>query len=66
MEDSFGCLALLGVLPWSRLTLADASARRGTVRRYGCIEPRRSDISPENAALLMKVNQQNTLADTWR
>ena len=30
------------------------------------VEPRWSDLSPENAALLMKVNQQNTLVDMWR
>jgi hypothetical protein len=52
---------------WARgLTLSDASARRGTVRRYDRVEPRRSDLSPKNAALLMKVNQQNTLVDMWR
>jgi len=52
---------------WARgLTLTDTSARPGTVRRYDRIEPRRSDLSPENAALLMKVNQQNTLVDMWR
>jgi len=48
------------------LTLSDSPARRRTVRLYDCIEPRRSDLSPENAALLMKVNQQNTLVDMWR
>jgi hypothetical protein len=52
---------------WARgLTLYDGSARRRTVRRYDRTEPRRSDLSPENAALLMKVNQQNTLVDMWR
>jgi len=52
---------------WARgLTLYDASARRRTVRRYDLTEPRRSDLSPENAALLMKVNRQNTLVDMWR
>jgi hypothetical protein len=54
-------------LHWTRgLTLSDASAHRRTVRRYDRIEPRRSDLSPGNAALLMKVNQQNTLVDMWR
>jgi len=52
---------------WARgLTLNDASARRGPVRRYDRPEPRRTDLSAENAALLMKVNQQNTLVDMWR
>lgn len=52
---------------WARgLTLYDAPARRRTVRRYDRTEPRTSDLSPENAALLMKVNQQNTLVDMWR
>jgi hypothetical protein len=54
-------------LNWARgLSLSDVSARRSTVRRYDFIEPRRRDLSPENAALLMKVNQQNTLVDMWR
>jgi hypothetical protein len=49
------------------LTLRDASTpRRKTVRRYDLVDPRWSDLSPENAALLMKVNQQNTLVDMWR
>jgi hypothetical protein len=53
---------------WTRgLTLYDApTARRKTVRRYDLVEPRWSDLSPENAALLMQVNQQNTLVDMWR
>jgi hypothetical protein len=52
---------------WARgLTLSDAPPRRRTVRRYDGIEARRSDLSPENAALLMKVNQQDTLIDMWR
>ena len=53
---------------WTRgLTLHDASTpRHKTVRRYDLLEPRWSDLSPENAALLMKVNQQNTLVDMWR
>jgi len=52
---------------WARgLTLNDAPARRRSVKRYDCIAPQRSDLSPENAALLMKVNQQNTLVDMWR
>jgi hypothetical protein len=49
------------------LTRGDAvSPRRETVRRYDLVMPRGSDLSPENAALLMKVNQQNTLVDMWR
>ena len=52
---------------WTRgLSLGDAPTSRRTVRRCDRIEPRRSDLSPENAALLMKVNQQNTLVDMWR
>jgi hypothetical protein len=48
------------------LTLSDPSTRRRTVRRYDRTEPRKSDLSPENAAMLMKINQQNTLVDMWR
>ena len=53
---------------WTRgLTLSDTTTpRRKTVRRYDRVEPRKSDLSPEIAALLMKVNQQNTLVDMWR
>ena len=52
---------------WARgLALSDPSARPRTVRRYDRTEPRKSDLSPENAAMLMKVNQQNTLVDMWR
>lgn len=43
-----------------------STPRRKTARRYELVEPRWSDLSPENAALLMKVNQQNTLVDMWR
>ena len=39
--------------------------RRKTVRRYDLVGPR-NDLTPENAALLMKLNQQNTLVDMWR
>jgi hypothetical protein len=49
------------------LTLSGASTPpRKIVRRYDYVKPRGSDLSPENAALLMKVNQQNTLVDMWR
>jgi hypothetical protein len=49
------------------LTLSHGHApRRNAVRRYDNVEPRRDDLSPKNAALLMKVNQQNTLVDSWR
>lgn len=52
---------------WTRgLTLSDATTRRRTIRRYDRVEPRRSELSPKNAALLMKVNQQDTLVDMWR
>jgi hypothetical protein len=52
---------------WTGLSVHDAStSRRKTMRRYDLVEPRRSDLSPENAALLMQVNQQNTLVDMWR
>jgi hypothetical protein len=52
---------------WARgLALSDPSARPRTVRRYDRTEPRKGDLSPENAAMLMKVNQQNTLVDMWR
>jgi hypothetical protein len=52
---------------WTGLSVYDSSTpRRKTARRYNLVEPRRSDLSPENAALLMKVNQQNTLVDMWR
>ncbi len=49
------------------LTLSDTTTpRRKTVRRYDRVIPRKSELSPENAALLMKVNQQDTLVDMWR
>jgi hypothetical protein len=49
------------------LSLIDApTSHRQTVRRYDRMKPPKSDLSPENAALLMKVNQQNTLVDAWR
>jgi hypothetical protein len=53
---------------WTRgLTLSDRHApRRKAARRYDNVEPRREDLSPKNAALLMTVNQQNTLVDSWR
>ena len=53
---------------WTRgLTLGDTTTpRRKAVRRYDRVEPRESELSPEIAALLMKVNQQNTLVDMWR
>jgi len=40
--------------------------RRRTVRRYDRVGPRASELPPEIAALLMEVNQQNTLVDMWR
>jgi hypothetical protein len=49
------------------LALSDTTTpRRKTVRRYDRVEPRKSELSPEIAALLMKLNQQNTLVDMWR
>jgi hypothetical protein len=53
---------------WTRgLTLGDMPApRRETVRRYDRVMPRASDLSPENVALLKKVNQLDTLVDMWR
>jgi hypothetical protein len=52
---------------WARgLTLNDPPARRRAVRRYDSTQPPTSGLSPKNAALLMKVNQQNTLVDMWR
>lgn len=53
---------------WTRgLTLSDTTTpRRKTVRRYDRVQPLKSDLSPENAALLMKVNQQYTLVDMVR
>jgi hypothetical protein len=53
---------------WTRgLTLGDVAVpHRRTVRRCDRVKPRESDLSPENAALLMKVNQQNTLMEMWR
>jgi hypothetical protein len=53
---------------WTRgLTFSDGiTPRHKSVRRYDRVKPRRSDLSPENAALLMKVNQQDTLVDMWR
>lgn len=53
---------------WTRgLALSDATTpRRKTVRRYDRVKSRESKLSPEIAALLMKVNQQDTLVDMWR
>jgi hypothetical protein len=52
---------------WSRgLTLGNASIRGGTAPKCDFIEPRRNDLTPENAALLMEVNEQKTLVDMWR
>jgi hypothetical protein len=53
---------------WTRgLTLSDTTTpRRKTVRRYDCVELRKNQFSPEIAALLMELNQQNTLVDMWR
>jgi hypothetical protein len=53
---------------WTRgLTLSDTTTpHRKTARRYDRVEPRKSELSPEIAALLMKLNQQNTLVDMWR
>jgi hypothetical protein len=46
---------------------SDASASgRKTAHRYTRDQQRTSDVSPEIAALLLKVNQQNTLVDAWR
>lgn len=51
----------------SGLTLSDTTTpRRKTVRRYDRVEPRQSEMSSELAALLMQLNQQNTLVDMWR
>jgi len=53
---------------WTRgLTLGDATTpRHKTARRYDLITPCGSDLSPEDAALLRKVNQLDTLVDMWR
>jgi hypothetical protein len=49
------------------LTLGDAATpHRGTARRYDFVMSYHSDLSPENAALLRKVNQLDTLVDMWR
>lgn len=49
------------------LTLGDAATpHRKIVRRYDLVMSYHSDLSPENAALLRKVNQLDTLADMWR
>jgi hypothetical protein len=48
------------------LTLSGPAPRRRVVRRYPNVGLLRDDLSPTNAALLMKVNQQNTLVDSWR
>jgi hypothetical protein len=51
----------------SGLTLDDAAVTgRNAARRYDRAEPRKSDLSPENAALLKKLNQPETLVDSWR
>jgi hypothetical protein len=43
-----------------------ATPRRKSVRKYDRENPRESELPPEIAALLMKLNQQNTLVDMWR
>jgi hypothetical protein len=45
-------------------TPGDATPRRKTVARYDCVAE--SELSPETAALLMELNQQDTLVDMWR
>jgi hypothetical protein len=43
------------------------SSSRPSVKRYDLMQPLPfSDLSPSNAALLMRVNQQNTLGEMWR
>lgn len=53
---------------WTRgLTLSDTTTpRRKTAQRYDRVIPCKSELSPEIAALLMKLNQQDTLVDMWR
>jgi hypothetical protein len=53
---------------WTRgLTLGDVTTpSHKTARRYDLVMPRRTDLSPANAALLRKVNQLDTLVDMWR
>lgn len=49
------------------LTLGDAATpNRKIARRYDIVMSYQSDLSPENAALLRKVNQLDTLVDMWR
>jgi hypothetical protein len=49
------------------LTVGDvATPHRKIVRRYDLVMSYHSDLSPENAALLRKVNQLDTLVDMWR
>ena len=49
------------------LTLGDvATPRRKTVRRHDFVMSYHSDLSAENAVLLRKVNQLDTLVDMWR
>jgi hypothetical protein len=49
------------------LTLGDAATpHRKIVRRYDLVMSYHSDLSPENTALLRKVNQLDTLVDMWR
>ena len=53
---------------WTRgLSISDtATPRRKKVRRYDRENPRESELPPGIAALLMKLNQQDTLVDMWR
>lgn len=53
---------------WTRgLSSSDTTTpSRKTVRRYDHVKPRESELPPEIAAQLMKLNQQNTLVDAWR
>ena len=49
------------------LTLGDETTpHREIVRRYDSVMSYDSGLSPENAALLRKVNQLDTLVDMWR
>jgi len=53
---------------WTRdLSISDTTTpRRKNVRKYDRERPRQSELPPEIAALLMKLNQQDTLVDMWR
>jgi hypothetical protein len=55
-----------GGAPFSHACAETTTPRRKNVRKYDRENPRESELPPEIADLLMKLNQQDTLVDMWR